>query len=200
MLLGAGGHAASTYDVLTAAGWTIVLVAGDSGGVPWPVPVITTDGRAMNLAETHGYFAVPAVGDNRLRERLFTNLPDATSPPAILAPTSTVAISTTVGSATVVHHHAHVGPRTDVGSAVIINTAAVVEHDCSIGAAAHIAPGAVILGGSYVGPRTLVGAGAKVLPGIRLGADVTVGAGAVITRDVPDELTVAGVPATVQTR
>ena len=46
-----------------------------------------------------------------------------------------------------------------------------------------------------VGPRAMVGAGAVVLPGVRIGADAQVGANSVVTRDVPDGATVAGIPA-----
>ena len=40
-----------------------------------------------------------------------------------------------------------------------------------------------------------LGSGATVLGGVRIGAGALVGAGAVVTRDVPAETTVAGVPA-----
>jgi UDP-2-acetamido-3-amino-2,3-dideoxy-glucuronate N-acetyltransferase len=40
-----------------------------------------------------------------------------------------------------------------------------------------------------------VGSGAVILGGIRIGADAMLGAGAVVSRDVPDGATVAGIPA-----
>lgn len=40
-----------------------------------------------------------------------------------------------------------------------------------------------------------IGAGAVVLPGVRIGRNAMVGAGAVVTKDVPDGVTVAGNPA-----
>lgn len=42
-----------------------------------------------------------------------------------------------------------------------------------------------------------IGSNATILPGIRIGAGALVGAGAVVTRDVPDGVTVVGVPAVV---
>jgi UDP-perosamine 4-acetyltransferase len=54
----------------------------------------------------------------------------------------------------------------------------------------------VAIGGDVtIGDRTFVGLGARVLPGVTLGSDVIVGAGAVVVRDVPDGVTVMGVPA-----
>ncbi|MEY3852026.1 MAG: dTDP-3-amino-3,6-dideoxy-D-galactose N-acetyltransferase and dTDP-6-deoxy-D-hex-4-ulose isomerase [Verrucomicrobiota bacterium] len=40
-----------------------------------------------------------------------------------------------------------------------------------------------------------IGANATILPGITIGAGATVGAGAVVTKDVPDGVTVVGNPA-----
>ena len=48
-----------------------------------------------------------------------------------------------------------------------------------------------------IGDGTWVGARAMVLPGVTIGRRVVVAAGAVVTRDVPDEVLVAGNPARV---
>jgi len=45
-----------------------------------------------------------------------------------------------------------------------------------------------------------IGSGAVILCGVTVGARAMVGAGAVVTRDVPDDAVVAGVPARVQAR
>ena len=42
-----------------------------------------------------------------------------------------------------------------------------------------------------------IGAGAMILPGVTVGENAIVAAGAVVTKDVPDNAIVAGVPATV---
>ena len=45
--------------------------------------------------------------------------------------------------------------------------------------------------------RAWIGAGATVLPGVTVGENSIVAAGAVVTKDVPDNTIVAGVPARV---
>jgi acetyltransferase-like isoleucine patch superfamily enzyme len=46
-----------------------------------------------------------------------------------------------------------------------------------------------------IGDYTTLGANAVVLPRVMIGKNVIVGAGAIVTRDVPDNTMVAGIPA-----
>ena len=56
-------------------------------------------------------------------------------------------------------------------------------------------PSCVVSGEVRIGSGTRIGTNACLLPGIEVGRNVTVGAGAVVTKDVPESMTVAGVPA-----
>lgn len=83
---------------------------------------------------------------------------------------------------------------TQIGRHTIINTNATIEHDCKIGDFVHIGPSATLCGGVTVGDGTLIGANATVLPGRVIGDFVTVGAGSIITKDIPNNSKVIGVP------
>jgi acetyltransferase-like isoleucine patch superfamily enzyme len=78
---------------------------------------------------------------------------------------------------------------------VILNTGCTVDHHNMIGDYAHIVPGAHLGGDVTVGEGAFVCIGASVAPQRKVGAWATVGAGAVVIRDVPDGVTVVGVPA-----
>ena len=47
----------------------------------------------------------------------------------------------------------------------------------------------------HIGERAMIGAGAVILPGVSVGAGAQVAANSLVTRDVPAESTVGGVPA-----
>ena len=64
-----------------------------------------------------------------------------------------------------------------------------------VGDFSHIAPLAALGGGVRIGQRVLVGSGASILPGVIVGDGVVIGAGAVVTGNLPEPGTYAGVPA-----
>jgi len=90
---------------------------------------------------------------------------------------------------------AAVSEEARLGRQTIINTHASVDHECVLGAGVHLMPGATLAGCVRVGDCAMIGSGATVLPHVTIGANAVIGAGAVVTRDVPEDEVVVGVPA-----
>lgn len=69
----------------------------------------------------------------------------------------------------------------------------VIESGVVVGAARNGFPVEV----PELGDDVFIGAGAKILGGVRIGSNVRIGANAVVVKDVPDDVTVGGIPARV---
>lgn len=77
----------------------------------------------------------------------------------------------------------------------VCNFGCTLGHEVRVGRGAVINPGANVNGGVVIGPGVLVGSGAVILQYLKIGDGATIGAGAVVTKDVPNGVTVVGVPA-----
>lgn len=85
-----------------------------------------------------------------------------------------------------------------IGSNVLLSVCNIFGHDGSVSVinrAYGLALDAV--GKIEIGDNVFVGHGAFILPGVTIGSNVIVAAAAVVTKDVPDNSVVAGVPAKV---
>lgn len=80
----------------------------------------------------------------------------------------------------------HIGHHVDVASEVMFYNAEHDVHDPDFGA---ISAPVVVEDYVFIGPRAII------LPGVTIGKGAIVGAGAVVTKDVPPNLIVGGVPA-----
>lgn len=69
----------------------------------------------------------------------------------------------------------------------------ILSHDAS----SQVHLGYTRLGLVNIGNNVFIGAGSIVLPGVTIGSNVVIGAGSVVTKDIPDNVVVAGAPACV---
>ena len=165
-----------------------------------------TEGHKIDLLDSDLPRLYPDVGaafvshgeDLHLRRRLFGMAKEiGYDLPVLTSPGAYVSHHVRLGEGTLVMHKATVNASAIVGANAIVNTGAIVEHHCAVGDHTHIAPGAVLCGGVRIGELTLVGANSVIIPGVCVGSNVVVGAGSVVTKDVPNDVLVAGSPAII---
>lgn len=116
---------------------------------------------------------------------------NAIHPSAVVMPSAQVGSGNMIGALAVVNSNARVADD------VVVNTGAIVEHDSVLEDGSAVSPGARVGGRVTVGRGSFIGSGAIVLSRCSIGRGAVVGAGAVVTRDVPPNVLVKGVPARI---
>ena len=92
-----------------------------------------------------------------------------------------------------------------IGENSMIDMNAVVGARCKIGKNVHIGAGAVIAGvleppsmdSCEIGDNVMIGANSVILEGIKIGKNSVIAAGAIVTKNVPENVVVCGVPAKI---
>ncbi len=111
-----------------------------------------------------------------------------------------------IGTMTVIEHHVVIGDRVRIHSQGFVPEYCVLEDDCWLGPNVVLTnakypkhPNAKhVLQGVRVRKNAKLGANCTILPGIVIGENSLVGAGSTVTKNVPDGVIVAGVPAIIQ--
>ncbi|MFM6925125.1 MAG: acetyltransferase [Ferruginibacter sp.] len=199
ILIGYSGHGFVAFGILSAAGKKVTgyCDVAEKEYDPFGLPYVGSENSeaAMQALKQNGFFI--AVGDNGLRKKIHENLAQKQ-----LLPGNAVHPSAVIDHSVIVAEHgvmiaanATINPLASIATGVICNTACVVEHECVVEAFAHIGPGAVLCGNVKIGAGTFVGANAVIKQGVTVGNNAIIGAGAVVVKDVPDNITVMGVPA-----
>jgi sugar O-acyltransferase (sialic acid O-acetyltransferase NeuD family) len=199
VIAGAGGHGAIVADILREEAVGFVDDNAELHGTTvLGLPVL---GPIASLPEIDHDAIVVAIGDNRTRREVTERLV-ATGERLATAihPFTSIAPSATIGEGSMISAGAVVLPRAVIGRGVIVNTKGSVDHDSVVGDFAHISVGATLGANVRIGDESFVALGASVISGRNVGARTIVGAGAVVVHDVPDDVTVLGVPARITTR
>lgn len=86
---------------------------------------------------------------------------------------------------------------TKIGMCCIIYYNSIITHDCILGDFVEVSPSVTFLGRSQVGSYSQIGSNATILPDVKIGKNVIVGAGSVVTKNIPDNSMVVGIPAKI---
>lgn len=192
-IYGAGGHGKVAFHTLTQSSTKVENFIDDKAhGELCGITILSPP----QIQDLYPYAIHFAIGNNAIRSRLQSEwnrlgIPAETA----IHPRTTIYPGAKIGAGSLITAGTIIGPDTQLGDGCIINHNAVVDHDCVIGDFCHIAPAATLGGGVTIGRECLIGAGATILPYLTIGHNVTVGAGAVVTKNLPDNVTVVGCPA-----
>lgn len=205
LIMGAGGHGRVVLDILLESKEYEVIGFLDSD--------IRLHGKIVNNFKVYGDISLTsklkieknviggiiAIGNNKIRNMFFKKFKEAgliiinaIHPSAIISRTAKI------GSGVVASARAVIWTDSVIGDNCVINTGAIIEHQNIIEDNVHIASGVQLGGNVTVKRDTLIGAGSTIIPYITIGKNVTVGAGSVVINNIPDNVTVVGIPAQIK--
>jgi len=71
------------------------------------------------------------------------------------------------------------------------------NHDGGVGILRAKYPGIDVIKPIHIGNNVFIGSHATIMPGVTVGNNVIIGASSVVTRDIPNDVVVAGIPAKI---
>lgn len=160
------------------------------------VRVLEESAEQLVEFQKQGLLGFIAVGDNRLRKRLFNQLLDmGIELPNAIAKSAYVSPSAILGRGTIVMPGAIIGADAIVENGCILNCGCSIDHDNRLADFVHIGPGSHLAGNVQVEEGAFLGVGTSVVPELTIGAWTIVGAGAVVLGNVPPDEIWVGCPA-----
>lgn len=206
LIIGAKGFAKEVLEVLHQLNQLENLVFYDdvSDDVPEKLfgqfPVLRTTQEASVYFKTIENQFTIGIGNPVLRKKLYDKF---TALGGVF--TSTISPLATIGSYDVqigigsnILSGSVFSNSTEIGIGCVVYYNSIITHDCKIGNFVEISPSVTLLGRSKIDSYSQIGSNATILPDITIGKNVIIGAGSVVTKDVPDNCMVAGVPAVIK--
>jgi sugar O-acyltransferase (sialic acid O-acetyltransferase NeuD family) len=113
----------------------------------------------------------------------------------LIHPLSVRSSTTRLGSGVIINPGCVTAPFVHLGNMVTLNRNVSIGHHTLIDDFTTIHPGANVAGHCNIGKFVTIGMGANIVDGITVGDYAVIGAGSLVTKDVPPETLVYGVPA-----
>lgn len=196
VLLGAGGHAASSIDVIESSGrFRIVGFVGTKSELHHRLcgyEVIGTDDDLLALAAEyrHALVTVGHVKTAENRRRLYMQAKAAGFElPVVVSPYAHVSPHARIGDGSIIMYGAMLNAGARIGVNCIINSYALVEHGVHVYDHCHISTGVILNGDVRVGTGSFVGSGTLTRQGVSIGSGCVVGMASVVRRDLPNGVT-----------
>jgi sugar O-acyltransferase (sialic acid O-acetyltransferase NeuD family) len=198
ILIGAGGYAKSVLDSIDYYNYEMVgfidQYRKESEHLGYPVIAHEIE----EIKEKEKFFYFISIGNNERRRNWYDKLVSMQLRMInVVDKTAIVSARAKIGTGCFVGKMAVINSMSSVADDCIINTKALVEHGCVVNKHANLSTNSVINGDVVVGEGSFIGSSSVTLGQHKIGSWSTVGAGAVVTKDVGDNVTVAGVPARI---
>ena len=201
LIVGAGGFAKEMLEIFLQLGYTKEIFFFDdvsSGNVRvYEKYKVLKTGKEVKLMFAKNNAFCLGTGGVAQREHLYKKMIAwGGVPQTIISPYAHVGkMHITIEKGTTISTGTVITTGIKIGAGCLINLNCTIGHDTVVGKFCELCPGVHISGNCFIGNNSFLGTGAVLLPGVHIGKNVIVGAGSVVTKDIADNTTVAGIPA-----
>lgn len=204
VIIGGGGHAREVADILRHQINEELLLIGcvvddpeNNHAAPPDLPLLGS-WDWFDAADRADLFVICAVGAPQARKLLVERAVARGLPfTSAISPLACISPEAKLGAGVMIFPFSFISAGAFIGDHVIVNAGTTVSHQTTIASYGTLSPGVNIAGTVSIGEGCFVGIGARILQGLAIGRWSTIGAGSAVIRNVPDSVSVAGVPARI---
>ena len=175
ILIGAGGHANSVYDViLSTKKFKIEKILDKKLNIKHSFPKKKIEKTNKFLKENkfkkNLHLSFGSIYNLNKRYELIISLEKKKiyNFPVIISPRSYLSKFSKILEGTVVMHNSIINYGVSISKHVVINTGSIIEHDVSIGKNSHISTGVIVNGGVKIGKNCFIGSGSIIRENINI--------------------------------
>ncbi len=207
LIVGTGGHALDTFDVLMQLNLhkDVCFFNNVDSDFKFNIDGLQQYSIIRDLESLKTYFSlnphfILGIGNPKHRKQLSELMISCGGVPYnLISPKSIIGkLNNVIDQNTTIMTGVVITSNVTVGYGSLINTNALLTHDCVIGNYVEISPSVNLLGQCSIHDNAFIGSGAIILPKITIGKNAVVAAGSVVTKDVPPFTMVAGNPAIIK--
>lgn len=196
VIIGAGGLSREVLNWINHNKYSIKSFYSDNtekGITIYGVPVVST------FKEFAGFDFVLGVGDPRAKEKLFRDAIENGLNPCrpIVHRSATRGCAVNIGYASVICPGVVITTNVKIGKGVLVNLNSTIGHDTIIEDFVTINPGSNISGNCHIKNKSFIGTGSTIREKLIVGSNSLLGMGAVLTKNLPDNETWVGNPASL---